>query len=98
MVDVSARHRAHQASKELRETEAAFDGLRDALVAKFIASPAEAQKTRDTCYFAINALDGVRTALREVVDGGVIEEAIEDLLAGPPKPEVAVVLPIRRGI
>lgn len=97
MADVSARHRAGAASKELRETEKAFDELRAGLIDKLLTSAAQASATRETCYFAVNALDQVRGALRQIVDGGLIEEAVEEMLRPPPRPETAVVLPITRG-
>ena len=71
--------RAHAARSDLRETEQAFSDLRAALIDKLLSSPAEAATTRETCYFAVQALDGVKTALLHVVAGGEIEEAVAEL-------------------
>lgn len=94
MADVDTIARSGAAKRELRETEKAFADLRSALVEKLIATPAEAAQTRETCYFAINALDGVKTALQRVVEGAIIEEAVEELLRQK-KPEVETFAPIR---
>lgn len=76
------RVRANAAKRELRETQAAFDALRHGLLAKLLSSPAEATATRETCYFAINALDAVHKALTDVVAGGEIEDALAELTKG----------------
>lgn len=78
--------RASQARTELRETHKAFDDVRAALIEKMLSSPAEAQKTRDTCYFAINALDQVRRILQSVVDGADMQAAIEEMTTRPKTP------------
>lgn len=90
-----ARARASQAKIELRETDDAFTRLRQGLLDKLLGSAAEAQSTRETCYFAINALDSVRQALRSVVETGLIEEAIEEMIRPPSQPENLTALPIR---
>lgn len=82
MADEVAIIRANAAKQELRETGAAFDGLRAGLLNQLLGSPAEATKTRETCYFAIVALDAVREALGQVVAGGEIEAAIAELTKG----------------
>lgn len=83
MSDPAARAGASAARIELRETDRAFNGLRDALVAKMLATPSEAAQTRETCYFAVNALDAVREALRQVVENGDIDEAVEAMTIRP---------------
>ncbi len=75
MTDVNAIHRAGQARTELRETHAAFDAVRAAMVAQLLGSPLTASVEREKLYLGVQALDAVRKALQHVVDGGAIEEA-----------------------
>lgn len=89
---ITAKVRGAQAKKELRETEQAFAELRQALVDKLLATGAENKSTRETCYFAVQTLDGVNKALLLVVEGGRIEEALEEIA---PKPNERFALPIR---
>lgn len=95
MSDIDVRARANAARIELRETETAFTRLRQGLLDKLIASPAEASQTRETCYFAVQALDSVKQALRSVVETGLIDEAVEAMTQRPAKPEDVTVAPIR---
>jgi hypothetical protein len=83
------RARAAAAKIELRETEKAFTDLRAALVEKLLATPAEAQKTRETCYAMVSALDTVKAALLQVIAGGQIEDALAE------RRDTTVILPIR---
>lgn len=84
MADEVAIIRANAAKQELRETGAAFDAVREALMRKWSNSPAEATQTRETCFFMISALDQVRDMLGQVIVGGDVE-ALADELANKPK-------------
>lgn len=79
MADEVAIIRANAAKHELRETGAAFDAVREALMRKWSNSPAEATQTRETCFFMISALDGVRDMLGQIVAGGEIEDVLAEI-------------------
>lgn len=79
MTEIEPRRRALQASKELRETGAAFDLVREAMVTALLASPMQASADREILYTSISILDQVRTQLLLVVDGGRIEDAIDNM-------------------
>lgn len=78
MTDLEPRRRALQASKELRETNEAFDRIRAAMVQELLDSPMQASETRERLYTGVNILDHVRAELLKVVDGGLIEEALDN--------------------
>lgn len=75
-----ARIRAHQAARELRETEGAFADVRAALIDRLLGTGPEQSATREACYHAIVGLDAARAILGQVIEGGLIEEAIDEQL------------------
>ena len=74
--DVIAK--GHAAKHELTETEDAFARVRAALVAKLWGSTLDQSEERERLFMAVQALDAVRTVMREAVDAGVYEQSISD--------------------
>jgi hypothetical protein len=66
--------RGHQASRELKETEAAFDQVEKALLGKLAATPITSPDVVLKLHAGLQALDGVRRALRMVIDDGLVAE------------------------
>ena len=73
MTDI--RTRASTAKLELRETEAAFDAVRGAMIDALIATSPTEDRTREALYLGVQSLDAVRKALRQVIDAGALDEA-----------------------
>lgn len=71
--------RSEKARRELSETEAAFDSVRDALTAQLLASKIGESLLRDKLVLTIQALDQVRNILLQVAQDGDIERHIEAL-------------------
>jgi hypothetical protein len=70
--------RGHAAAREFSETQAAFDALKAAMIAKLFTTPLAATEERERLYHAVQTLDAVRMAMREVIDSGRIEAAARD--------------------
>ena len=73
-----AMARGERAGRELSETEAAFAAVRAAMVKRLLESPLSAGEDRERLYHAVQSLDAVRAALRQVVDSGKIEAAARE--------------------
>lgn len=71
--------RSEKARREYSETEAAFAGVRAALVAQLLASRVGESLLRDKLVLTIQALDEVRNTLMQVAQDGEIERHIEAL-------------------
>lgn len=74
MTDVTRR--AAQARIEMDETETAFTALRAAMLEEIATSSLAHQDKRERLYLGIQALDGVRKALRQLVDAGLVENTL----------------------
>jgi hypothetical protein len=77
-MSTEAMARGERAGRELAETEAAFAAVRAAMVKRLLESPLNAGDERERLYHAVQSLDAVRAALRQVVDAGKIEAAARD--------------------
>lgn len=71
----------NQAARELSLTEKAFEGLREKLVEKWIATPLEAVDTREKYHQAVQTIGAVQRALMEVVGSGQIAVHARDTAA-----------------
>lgn len=74
-----ARRAGVQAKQELEHTEAAFAAVRAAMIDKLLGTPVAASQARESLYLGVQSLDAVRKALFDVVAGGQIAAAIEDV-------------------
>lgn len=72
------RARAAVARRELSETEAAFDKLRQASLEALAQTKPDDQQTRERLYHIVQAVDAVRGHLREIVDAGRIEQFVAE--------------------
>jgi hypothetical protein len=70
-----------RASVELRETQAAFNTVRQGLIDAAIATPVEASLAREKLILAVQALDMVRETIQGVVDTGDLEAAAAEIKA-----------------
>ena len=71
--------RGHAAAREYAETQAAFDALKAAMIARLFTTPLAAADERERLYHAVQTLDAVRMAMREVIDSGRIEAAAREV-------------------
>ena len=71
--------RGHAAAREYAETEAAFAALKGAMIGRLFATPMNATEERERLYHAVQTLDAVRMAMREVIDSGRIEAAAREV-------------------
>ena len=72
MSDAIRVARGHAAERELTETEAAFDAVRDAILREMVStSPAHPDKVLKL-HLAVQNLDAVKTALRGVIEDGQV--------------------------
>lgn len=65
--------RSHAAAREYAETETAFAALKGAMIGRLFTTPMHASDERERLYHAVQTLDAVRMAMREVIDSGRIE-------------------------
>lgn len=65
---------AAQARSELRQTEAAFQAMKDAAVANWLASKPADTALREEAYRLVNVIDEVRKQLHQVIATGDIEQ------------------------
>jgi hypothetical protein len=72
---INAMARADQAARELRETEGAFDAVRQAMIEELLGTGINDQASRERLFLAIRGLDVTRQTLRRVIDAGKVEEA-----------------------
>ena len=80
MTDVTEGDRlraAVRSDQELAMTEAAFDGLRIAMVNEFVNSDYDETAKREHLYHGLYALDEVRKVLAKAVRAGSDNKAIE---------------------
>jgi hypothetical protein len=70
--------RGQAAAREYAETEAAFSALKAAMIGRLFTTPMNAAEERERLYHAVQTLDAVRMAMREVIDSGRIEAAARD--------------------
>ncbi len=70
-----------RASVELRETEAAWETVRQGLIDAAIATPIEASAAREKLILAVQALDAVRVVVQGVVDTGALDAAAAEIEA-----------------
>ena len=73
-----AIHRGERAAREFAEHDAAFAALREAMVKRLFESPLSAGDERERLYHAVQTLDAVRMAVRQVIDSGRLEAAARD--------------------
>lgn len=73
--------RAGMAKIELRETEAAFVAVRDAMIGALVSTSPANTGQMQALVCGVQALDAVRDALRFVINAGTIEEAGEAIQA-----------------
>lgn len=76
---------AQEAKSELRQTEAAFEELRQGFMGALIATEASNAADREQCYLAIKILDRVKAALiAKTTDAAIVEHtaSIRSILAG----------------
>lgn len=77
--------RGAQAEMELRETEKAFDSLRQGFLETIAKSGMEEAPLREKCYLGVTVIDGVKALLIAVAGNKAIaqhDEMIRDILAG----------------
>ena len=79
MIDSDVMRRAERAKRELRETEIAFNEVRSVLVTKLLSSGLDESDKRERLYLAVQVLDAVRSAMRDVMAGGEIEAKAAEL-------------------
>jgi formate dehydrogenase maturation protein FdhE len=72
--EASQVHAAGQAQAELRQTEDAFNEVRDTLIASLVSSGVENREGRESAYYAIRALDLVKAALMAKASGAAVAE------------------------
>ena len=70
--------RGQAAAREYAETATAFDTLKAAMIARLFTTPLTAADERERLYHAVQTLDAVRMAVREVIDSGRIESAARE--------------------
>ncbi len=70
--------RGQTCAREYAETEAAFDALKAAMIARLFTTPLSAADERERLYHAVQTLDAVRVAMRGVIDSGRIEAAARE--------------------
>ncbi len=70
--------RGEAAAREYAETERAFASLREAMVKRLFDTPLAAAEERERLYHAVQTLDAVRMAVRQVIDSGRIEAAARE--------------------
>lgn len=68
------RSRGHQARREWNETEAAFGQVEKALLDKMAATPITSPDVVLKLHAGVQALEGVKRALRMVIDDGLMAE------------------------
>lgn len=68
---------AARAEQELAMTDAAFDGLRIAMVNELIATNYDEAEARERLYHALRGLEDVRDTLKKAVQYGTDEKAYE---------------------
>jgi len=71
--------RGQTAAREYSETQAAFDALKAAMIGRLFTTPMHATEERERLYHAVQTLDAVRMAMREVIDSGRIEAAAREV-------------------
>ena len=71
--------RSDKAGREFTETEAAFDGVRDALIARLLDTTIGESLMRDKIVLTIQALGHVRQTVLAVAQDGDIERHVEAL-------------------
>lgn len=81
MSDADRIRAAVRSSDELAMTEAAFDGLRIAMVNELVGSDYHESAKREHLYHGLYALDEVRKALKKAVQEGSDAKAIEQAAA-----------------
>lgn len=72
---------AVRSESELAMTEAAFDGLRIAMVNELIATNYDEAQAREHLYHGLRALEDVREALKKAVKYGTDQKAYEEAAA-----------------
>ena len=77
-MSTDALSRGERAAHELAETETAFAAVRAAMVKRLFESPLSGGDERERLYHAVQSLDAVRAAMRQVIDSGKIEAAARD--------------------
>ena len=76
---MSDARRAAQAKLELRETEKAFEAVRQAMIGRLFDSPLSSTAEREQLYLGVQALTAVRDALIGVIAAGDLEDAAEQV-------------------
>ena len=77
-MSADATARGERCARELAETETAFAAVRSAMVKRLFESPLNGSEERERLYHAVQSLDAVRAAMRQVIDSGRIEAAARD--------------------
>lgn len=72
---------AVRSESELAMTEAAFDGLRIAMVNELIATNYDQADARERLYHALRGLEDVRDTLKKAVQFGTDQKAYEEAAA-----------------
>lgn len=83
----SRKARASRAGIELKETEAAFDGMRAAAIRRWSETKDGQTELREGLYRTVQVIDAVRAHLRRLVDDGQVADAEEAAYALLGKPE-----------
>ena len=73
------RIKAAAAARELREYGAAFDSVRDSMVAGLVSSPPEDAIGRERTYWAVRVLDIVHDVMMSAVNAGKVEDAAQHI-------------------
>lgn len=78
MSDTDRIRAAIRSEQELAMTDAAFDGLRTAMINELIATDYDQAQAREHLYHDLRALQDVRGALKQMVKVGNDTKAIEE--------------------
>lgn len=73
--------RAAKAANELALTNEAFDETRRLLIERWASTGIDHTATREKMFFAVQALDGVRSVLKRAVDDGAIDRHSQEMAA-----------------
>jgi hypothetical protein len=79
MNDEAAVRAAHRAQQELTQTEAAFTGLRQAMIDQWSQTASDQEHKREKLFLAVQTLDAVRKALLETVAAGEVANYVVEL-------------------
>jgi hypothetical protein len=81
MTDDEILAKAGRSASELVETQAAFDAMKDLILAKWAATGIDDVATREKYFAAVNAINMVRRALNEAVAAGHVAQHNQEMAA-----------------